>query len=308
MDTVDATLGKSILLYLIDGNPDGIIHAEIRNWTGKLIVCNWGELHLLKKMDEPHRPGLYIIEGADPKGGLKKLTYIGEGDDTYSRLKAHTADDKGKFADRCVLIVSKDENLTKAHTRYLESRLIGLAKAADRVKLLNGTSPDLPPLPDADKSDMEYFLRQIELVLPVLGFHLLQQLPELDIDARTAVPGDEDWDYEKYPVFYIDSVGVFATMVLSEGRFLVITKSTARVEAVKSWTAYVDLRNQLFASGSLKQTDTVELYEFSKTVEFNSPSAAASVVLARNANGPKTWKNLKTGQTYKAWQEEQLKD
>ena len=302
------TLGKSILLYLVDGNPEGIIHAEIRNWTGKLIVCPWSELHLLRGRDEPHRPGVYIISGADPGGSSKELVYIGEGDDTYKRLKGHTGDEKGEMAEKCLLMVSKDENLTKAHTRYLESRLIELALSADRITLLNGTAPDLPPLPEADKSDMEYFLKQIELVLPVLGYNLLKELPVLDIDARTAMPGDKDWDYEKYPVFFIDSVGVFATMVLSDGQFLVITKSTARAKGVESWSAYVDLRKKLIENGSLILLDTGKFYEFSKTVEFNSASAAGSVILGRNVNGPKTWINLETGDTYQEWLSERVED
>ncbi|WP_231751045.1 hypothetical protein [Mycobacterium sp. NAZ190054] len=55
-----------------------------------------------------------------------------------------------------MVITSKDANLTKAHGRYLEARIIELAKRAGRVKVENGTAPPLPALPEADASVMDY--------------------------------------------------------------------------------------------------------------------------------------------------------
>jgi hypothetical protein len=41
-------------------------------------------------------------------------------------------------------------------------------------------------------------------------------------------------------------------------------------------------------------------------VSFHSPSAAASVVMARASNGRKNWRVKGTGQMYGEWQEEKL--
>ena len=73
------------------------------------------------------------------------------------------------FWDRAIVLTSKDANLTKAHARYLESSFIALAQQARRSRLLNGTAPPLLPLPEADVSDMEYFIAQVKIILPVLG-------------------------------------------------------------------------------------------------------------------------------------------
>ena len=43
--------------------------------------------------------------------------------------------------ERTVVIVSKDENLTKSHVRYLESRLITMAQDAHRAKLTGVARP-----------------------------------------------------------------------------------------------------------------------------------------------------------------------
>ena len=72
------------------------------------------------------------------------------------------------------MLTSKDANLTKAHARYLESQFIRLAPQAGRSRLTNATAPPPPPWPEADRSDMEYYIAQAKIVLPVLGINLLR--------------------------------------------------------------------------------------------------------------------------------------
>lgn len=49
------------------------------------------------------------------------------------------------------------------------SRLISLANQASRVVLHNGTTPPRNPCPEAHASNMDYFVDQLQIVLPVLG-------------------------------------------------------------------------------------------------------------------------------------------
>ena len=105
------------------------------------------------------------------------MAYIGEGDDVSKRLYQHARpeDQGGKdFWDRAIVITSKDTNLTKAHARYLESRFISLGLQANRAKLTNSTAPEPIVLPEADVSDMEYFIEQARIVLPVLGVNIFR--------------------------------------------------------------------------------------------------------------------------------------
>lgn len=62
------------------------------------------------------------------------MAYIGEAEVIRDRLKQHKAKD---FWNAVVIFVSKDENLTKAHIRYLESRLLLEAKKVGRYRLEN---------------------------------------------------------------------------------------------------------------------------------------------------------------------------
>lgn len=71
---------------------------------------------------------------SNPDGGALSLVYIGESDDVSIRLKQHNRTQKsgGKdFWEYIWLVTSKDQNLTKAHAKYPESRLAGKGKEDD---------------------------------------------------------------------------------------------------------------------------------------------------------------------------------
>lgn len=166
------TKGRSIRLFLVDGLPGGIITAEIMNWTGHVMAAPRSRLADLIQRPEAGRTGIYILSGSD--GGYRPLVYVGETDSVGKRLAQHNKDDAKEFWEQTCIVTSKDQNLTKAHVRYLESRLIQIAAQAGRVRLANSTAPDAPMLPEADLSDMEFFIDQLRVVLPVLGLDLLK--------------------------------------------------------------------------------------------------------------------------------------
>ena len=121
------SVGKSVRLFLADGTPGGLLTAEIMNWTGHVVAAPRSDLAALLQRPESKRTGIYILLGDDPNSLGGTLAYIGEGDDVSKRLYQHARpeDQGGKdFWDRAIVLTSKDTNLTKAHVRYLESRLI----------------------------------------------------------------------------------------------------------------------------------------------------------------------------------------
>ena len=157
--------GKHIELFLVDGTPGGLTTAEILNWTGQVLSAPRSEMSALVRRAELAGTCVYLLLGPDEQGGTR--CYIGETDDFKARLRNH--DTNKEFWRKVVVVTSKDANLTKAHGRYLESRLIALALQAGRVVLDNGTTPPLQALPEAHASDMDYFVDQLQIVLPVLG-------------------------------------------------------------------------------------------------------------------------------------------
>jgi hypothetical protein len=85
-----------------------------------------------------------------------------------------------------IIFVSKDENLTKAHVRFLESRLLSEAAQVGRFTLEQNQAGG-SKLPESDREDMEVFLSRIRQLLPVLGSDLLT--PIAQAPAKTPAGG-----------------------------------------------------------------------------------------------------------------------
>lgn len=298
------TLGRSIRLFLADGVPTGIITAEIVNWTGHVMMAPRSRLPDLLRRSEAGRPGVYVLIGDDPDGGLAPLVYIGETNNVGRRLVDHNRDDDKAFWERVCVVTSKDYNLTKAHVRYLESRLIAIATQAGRAKLMNSTAPDPDQLPESDMSDMEFFTEQIRIILPVLGLDVLRDPTRVSAapsptDAR-AVLQEEDVVFELVSNKY----EVQATAQEVDGEFVVLEGSWARGDGSESWNSYRALREALKNDGTLAVSDN--WFRFTRDRAFRSPSAASAVILDRNDNGRTSWRVKGTGKTYAQWQNERV--
>jgi uncharacterized protein DUF4357 len=297
------SVGKSIRVYLADGTPGGLLTAEIMNWTGHVVAAPRSDLAALLKRDETSRTGIYILLGDDPESLGGTLAYIGEGDEVRTRLQQHArAEEQGgkDFWDRAIVLTSKDANLTKAHARYLESRFITLAHQARRARLINGTAPPLPPLPEADISDMEYFIAQARIILPVLGVNILRSTAATVSYAETAPASTA----VSSPVFelHLKKEGLSATAREIDGEFTVLEGSGARMPWTGVEHAYKVLHEKLVREGAIVPSTDGRTMRFARNQVFASPSAAAAVVVGRPANGRHDWKIQGSGVSYGDWQ------
>jgi hypothetical protein len=130
----------TIKLFLPHGDAKRLRVCEVSNWTGKALAAPRTELDDLLAREEAENCGVYFLFGSDPELG-ELLVYIGEAEVVRDRLKQHRARDWNW----AVVFVSKDENLTKAHIRYLENRILQEAKKVGRYRLenANASSPKL---------------------------------------------------------------------------------------------------------------------------------------------------------------------
>ncbi|MFF6539281.1 GIY-YIG nuclease family protein [Pseudomonas aeruginosa] len=158
----------TIKLFLPLGDPKRVRTAEISNWSGKAIAAPRSDLDRLLNRRELLQPGVYLLLGEDPDSG-KQVAYIGEAEVVLDRIKQHRSKE---YWNSAIVFVSKDENLTKAHIRYLEGRIIELASQVGRYSLINANNSG-SRLPESDQHDMEVYLERIGQLLPVLGSELL---------------------------------------------------------------------------------------------------------------------------------------
>lgn len=294
------TYGKSIKLFLADGSINGILTAEVINWTGHVLSAPRTKLVELIKRDECSRTGIYFLVGYDPEKTLPNV-YIGESDDVANRLKQHnrTEDAGGKdFWEKVCLVTGKDQNITKTHIKYLESRLIEIAKSSGQCLLMNSTAHSYNRLPESDTADMEYFLEQIQVVLPAIGLTFLKEIkyPSEQIKTNYSSIKDE-------ADFYLSIKGIEAKAKIIDGEFYVLKGSQVRKNVTDTKHTYVkNLRPQLFDNNIIDSKN----YVFTQDYLFSSPSAAGAVILGRASNGRKEWKHISTGSTYDTWQQNQV--
>lgn len=299
------TQGRSIRLFLVDGTPNGLLTAEIMNWTGHVLTGPRSKLSELVQRQEVGRTGIYFLVGPDPDNSFRSLVYIGESDDVGTRLKQHNRPEEqgGKdFWEKVCLVTSKDQNLTKAHVKHLESLLIQNARNVARCTLVNGTSHEYINLPEADLADMAFFLEQIRTVLPVLGFDFLR-----DSSRPAAQPRTQPSEAQESPFFVLEvpKHNIKARAQEVDGEFFVLQGSLAREEWIGTDHSYKALFNQLLEGHVLTPAGS-GLATFSIDQAFSSPSAAAAVISGRNANGRKQWILEGTSKTYGDWQDEQV--
>lgn len=272
----------TIRMFLAHGDPKRLRTAELSNWTGKAVAGPRSEFADLLAREESERSGIYLLTGIEPESGSPAI-YVGEAESIRSRVKAHLEKD---FWNQAIYFVSKDENLTKAHIRYLEGRLIELARASGRALVTNGQSSGAK-LPESDREDMEVFLGKISQLLPVLGVDLLVPASgpatgtDANVDLVCEIKGHKARGYR-----------------IPNG-FLVLKGSEAVAHdraSSEKWPWPRNMREVLKADGTL--IDDRDRLVFTKDTEFASPSAAAAVVHGGHANGLTAWKTVE-GKTLK---------
>lgn len=272
----DASVASTtIKIFLVHGDPKRLRTAELSNWTGKAVAGPRSEFEGVVSREEAEGSGIYFLSGSDPDSG-KPAIYIGEAECIRDRLKAHLQKD---FWNHVVFFVSKDENLTKSHIRYLEGKLIDQARDAGRAHLVNNQSSGAR-LPESDRADLETYLEKVNQLLPVLGIELL---------VPTTVKPDAGREVE---ILTCEIKGVKATGQLTPNGFLVLAGSQAVLAERPSTQKYpwaLNMRQKLKAEGSLVLE--TEFLRFARDVEFSSPSAAAAVIHGGHANGLTAWKD-----------------
>lgn len=269
----------TIKLFLVSGEPKGLRTAEISNWNGKAIAGPRSQFDDLLKRDEATYAGIYLLTGVDPGTGGQVL-YVGEAENLKDRLKQHLGKD---FWNHVVFFVASD-NLTKAHVKYLEGRLIGQAKSIGRVGLVNSQGSGAK-LPESDTADMEVFLGKVYQLLPVLGVEAFVPLKEQS--------------GKKVDYLFHDTKGLKAMGTLTANGIVVFKGAQAVLHERASVAKYHwprVLRGKLKEEGVLVQQN--DHLVFTRDYEFSSPSAAAVVLQGGHANGLISWKDDK-GRTLK---------
>lgn len=292
--------GRSIELFFVNGNPDGMLTATIPfQWSGHVLVSGRTQIKEALKRPEASRPGVYLLTGESEQG---QVLYVGEGDDISRRIRDH--DSKKDWWSTAIFITSSPETpLNKSHILYIESQLIQKARSVNKYTLDNGKDMSLPSLSEAATAHMEDFIENIYLVLPALKFDFFIKNTR---DTISSMPSN---DSEDVPIFTLETPrhNLKARARIEGSHFIVEEGSVAREKWVgtsSKRSSYGKLFDELVTQGILIPQDGKMV--FSTSYAFSSPSAAGAVVNGRPTAGPTAWKLEGSNKTYKEWESEEL--
>jgi hypothetical protein len=286
--------GKSIKIFLADGSPSGLRHVEITNWSGQAIACPRSRFSELKNWEESKRPGIYFLlekHFTDEKNSV----YIGESENVLKRL---TDQDRNKdFWNEVIIFTSKDENLTKSHVKYLESRLTYLTQQADRYNLNNSNQPTESTLPRSDRDAMEEYIHNCKILLGTLGHKLLEPL-------NSSIKEFDNPSLSGHNLFFAVN-GLVAKGRHNDEGFLLLKDSEISPETTTSIpSSILELRKKLQEEKMISNSGNK--FILLKDIIVSSSSYAAALVAGTNRSGPQSWKDSQ-GRTLKVIEENLLK-
>ncbi|MPM37490.1 hypothetical protein SDC9_84107 [bioreactor metagenome] len=291
--------GRKVTIFLSDGAPSGIRHVEIANWSGQAIACPRSRLNKLRDWVEAQRPGVYfLLEKQTAETGDR--AYIGESENVAKRL---TQQEKNQdFWNEAIIFTSKDENLTKGHIKYLESRLTAISIDADRYKIENANTPTESQLPRADKDAMEEFIHNLRIVLGTLGHRVLEPVK---ITTQQPQDGPSKPGLSQF-IFSFSIRGLHATGQQTDDGFVLFKGSDVSGKTTGSMPGKtLSIREKWIADGTLQPFG--DNFRLAKDCIVSSSSYAAVIVAGTSRSGPQSWIDEK-GRSLKAVEESLLSE
>ena len=268
--------GKSISIYLPDGNPRGLKICDTPNSVIKAVQVPRNRFKNLNR-DELSNPGIYFLLNKSEETG-KLEVYIGEAEVLMDRIQNHNQNKD--FWNILICFISDKGNLNKAYIKYLEYIAISEAKRINRCQLENSVTPKAPSLQDRERDFVLDFFDDLKLLLGALGYPIFEELQQSTVERSSSGQ------------FVCQGKGVRATALYTEEGMLILEGSTVSPEISASYSkGFQRLRQELIDTEVLLEFQGS--YKVTKDYLFNSPSTAAAITLGRNANGWTEWKNSK---------------
>jgi len=271
---------KTIKLFLLDGIPNGRMTCELSNWTGKAYKLPRNMIKDSSSREELSSTGVYFLFGKPDMTSEKDVIYIGEAENIIKRLSQHL--NEKDYWNEAVVLISKDDNLNKAHIKYLENRLHQIAVKVKRYEVKNSNTPTQPSISESDQAEMEEFIENIKMLVNVLGFKAFEELIQEPTNDKKVSSN-----------FFIKAArGANAQGQQTSDGFVVLKGSEIASSTVDSYPdGWKKSRQELIDNGTIIEKNGKLV--FSNDYLFNSPSAAAAIVMGRSANGLMEWKNSK---------------
>ena len=270
--------GKSINLFLMDGDVNGRIKCTLANWTGLAFKIPRTSLDMCEDRDELKQTGVYFLFGKDDQTD-KNVVYIGQagvrknGEGILNRLIEHNRNPKKDYWMEAIAITTSNDSLGPTEISYLEHRFCQLAIDANRYIVKNGNDPT-PGNPSEEKqSELEDFIEYAQVIIGTLGHKVF--VPLITVKDSQGDCSDE---------LFCKRSGANAIGVRTADGFVVKKGSTISNNPTKSCPEYALKKRQQY------KDQISEKFVLLEDILFNTPSGAASFVCGASTNGNIEWK------------------
>jgi hypothetical protein len=284
--------GKSINLFLMDGDANGVIKCTLANWIGVAYRIPRTSLDKCKTRADLKQTGVYFLFGVSDTTG-KPVVYVGQagnrknGEGILNRLLEHKRNPKEDYWTEAVVFTTSNNSFGPTEISYLENRFCNLAVAAKRYEVKNGNDPSLGNITEEKGSELEDFIEYAELIMGTLGHKVFIPYTNPAVTAVSApatgalLNGDE-------PEMYLSRA---------------IKKSSITVKATGRQTSegFVVLKGSIISPDDdntippgvkkLRQASQIDSdHVLQEDVLLGSPSSAAMFVIGKSSNGWTAWK------------------
>ncbi|MBR6427534.1 MAG: GIY-YIG nuclease family protein [Clostridia bacterium] len=274
--------GKKIQLFLVDGSPNGRWICELSNWTG---IAYKIPRNLVKKSEDRSElasPGVYFLFGYNDAED-KPLVYIGEAESIIARMKQHL--EKKDNWNEVIAFISKDNNLNKAHIKYLEHRFYQIAKECGRYSIDNNNTPTKSSISEADQAEIEEFIYNARILVNALGHRVFENFTDNQPGMQNVTP-----------VFSLNAGNGKAYGKPTNEGFLLLKGSSIHIESAESLN--IGIKNKVEES---RLNGEIQDNVLMNDRLFSSSSAAAAFAVGYSISGPREWKTEK-GETLKKYE------
>lgn len=259
---------KTITTYLLEWDPSGIKTVELSNWIWKAIIIPRAKLKEAKKRKEMQQVALYFLFWLNEQWENK--VYIWQSENLIDRIWFHDLDKD--FWDVIVAFIWKENYLTKADVKYLESKSIERAKKINRYILENWVIPVENCLPEHQKATMDKFFDNIDLLTSVIWYPILKEIENIKWKEKyylTAKWAEAEWIYT-WEWFIVLKWSKISNMPIANVHNLLKIKRD-RERLISQWVI-VD-------------------WIFTQDYSFGAPSTAANLIAWGSLNWWIEWKN-----------------
>lgn len=289
--------GKSINLFLMDGEAGGRIKCTLANWTGVAYKIPRTELDRCRERDDLKQSGVYFLFGTSDKTE-KGIVYIGQagarknGEGILNRLQEHKRNPEKDYWTEAIVFTTSNNSFGPTEISYLENRFCNLAIEANRYEVKNSNDPTLGNITEEKECEMEEFIDYAKVIMGTLGHKLFEPISKPVGNNQEEILSKADDVVRLHLERAIKNVGkVEASGVQTTEGFVVLKGSHISLVDDDTIPAVIKERR--------KKVSVDQNGEMQEDMLFTSPSYAAMFVIGKSANGLTSWKT-ESGQTLKS--------